>query len=78
MIINPVTITMSREDLERLRSTAEYYAHDLRKRATAKHRDGSGRPTHLAAQRLAQADRLDTTAHNLLFEIHWADAQVAR
>lgn len=78
MIIDAVTITMPREELERLLATAEYYANDLRKRATAKHRDGSGRPTHLAAQRLAQADRLDTTAHNLLAAIRWADAQVAR
>lgn len=73
MTIDPVTVTLSREDVERLLATAGYYANDLRKRATMKHRDGSGRPTHLAAGRLAQADRLDTTAHNLLSAINQAD-----
>ena len=73
MIIDPVTVTLSREDFERLLATAEYYADDLRKRATMKHRDGSGRPTHLAAGRLAQADRLDTTANNLLSAIKQTD-----
>jgi hypothetical protein len=65
MIIDAVTITLSREDLERLLAATEQHAETLRKQ-------GNG-TTRLAEQRRAHADRLDTTAHNLLTAINQAD-----
>ena len=65
-----VTITMPREELERLLAAAERYAEQNRQQ-------GMG-TTRLAEQRRTYADLLDATARNLLVAINQADAQAAQ
>lgn len=66
MIIDPVTITIGRADLERLIASAEYYAQELRKKS-------AGRTTRLALQRWDHSYLIEASASAALTAIKQYD-----